>query len=124
MPRSRRSRNRAISRPVNSKLRGLSESRNTGNVLGARAAVALVVAAEQNRLERNTLANIERADALWRSELVPADGVEIDSDFTNVHGKAAGNLNAVRVKYNAGGSRNRRDFAHRLDDARFRCSRA
>ena len=67
-------------RSLATSVRGQPERDGARDILGTRAALALVTSAELNRLQRRiALADVQRADALGRVHLVPADRVQVDA---------------------------------------------
>src|ERR1017187_1952781 len=82
--------------------RGGAEGGDAGDVLGARAAVAFVMAAVHDGREAGALAYVERAYALGRIELVTAHAVEVHAERLDVHGDFAERLHAIHVEGGAG----------------------
>src|SRR5664280_2044707 len=83
-------------------LGGGAEGGDAGDVLGARAAVAFVMAAVHDGREAGALAHVERAYALGRIELVTAHAVEVHAERLDVHGDFAERLHAIHVEGGAG----------------------
>src|SRR5579863_6321443 len=73
-----------------------------------------MMAAEGDRLQRNPLAGVQRADTLGGAELMSADGVKVDSEFANVDRNSSRHLDPVRVEHGSTGARHLRDLADRL----------
>ena len=83
---------------VHGQLGGLGEADNAGDVLGAGAAAALVAAANQQRLERRSAADEERAGALGAVHLVGADGEQMAADAADIDFDFARALHRVDVE--------------------------
>src|SRR5262249_28125433 len=106
------------------------------DVLGARAAVALLAAAVQERLQARSAADVQRADSLGPVELVRRNREQIDTEGIYVYRQAAGALYRVGVERHTRGPRHGGDLTHRRqradlvvgghdgDEARFGTERA
>src|ERR1035437_5264587 len=92
---------------------------DAGDVLGARAAVAFVMAAVHDGREAGALAHVERAYALGRIELVTAHAVEVHAERLDVHGDFAERLHAIHVEGGAGLVGDPGDFGDGLERAEF-----
>ena len=75
----------------------LGQAHNSGHVLGARAALALLPAAHALRLEGCPSANIEESYALGTVELVGGEAQEVNAEVSHVDFQQAGRLDRVRV---------------------------
>jgi hypothetical protein len=60
----------------------LTESHDVGHALGAAAAAALLMAADEVGLVLRAALHVEHADALGRMQLVGAEAKEIDAQLT------------------------------------------
>ena len=95
------------------------QTHDAGDVLRAGAALALVAAAHQQRLERRALAQKHGAHALGRVHLVSTDGQHVAADPLHVDGDLAGALDRVDVEPDAGLGGDLADLLHRLQNARL-----
>ena len=72
-------------REIARKLARLAEADGKQRAFGARAPAALVPGTVDQRLERRSRADVQRADTLWRIELVAGDREQIHAEsFTSV----------------------------------------
>ena len=105
-------------------LRCLAEADDAGDIFGARAAIALVVAAVNLRLERRAGANVERADALRAINLVRGNRKQIhaerDSRRAATFRRTARHRNENKRRLR----RRLRQFPRSAESCRVRCSRA
>jgi hypothetical protein len=98
---------------------GGAEGRDTGHVLGAGTAVALVMAAESGGREPGSLAHVERAHALGSVELVAAHAVKVDPERLHIDRDFAERLHAVHVQRNAGLAGDARNLGDGLHGAQL-----
>src|ERR1019366_4243454 len=84
--------------PVDRQCGRAPQGRSAGDVFRAGPAIALMMSAEGDRLERNPLAGVKCADTLGRAEFMSADGVKVHAEFSNVHGSSPRHLNSIGVK--------------------------
>ena len=80
----------------------LGHADDAGDVVRAAAAVALLAAAEEERLERHAVADDERADALRPAELVGTDGDEVSGGGDRGDVEPHGALHRVGVEHRLG----------------------
>ena len=71
------------------------------------------------RGEREAAADVKRADAFRRVELVSGEGHGIGAEGLDVDIDPAGGLHGVAVQVNPALARHARDLGHRLEDARL-----
>src|SRR5581483_12077908 len=98
------------------KFRGRAKAYRAGDVFGARPPTALLMASKENRLQPGGLANIKRPGALGAIDLMAAEGIEIDSQFSYIDRNLAGRLHAVAVHQHScavGGGRDLLNGLHR-----------
>src|SRR5579862_3247574 len=89
----------------------------SSDILRACAPLALMTSAVHHRLDRNTLTNIQRADALGSADLMPADGIHCDVQAGNANRNLSGRLHTIGMQRNARLGSDARDFLNRLDGA-------
>ena len=82
-------------------LGGVREAHRVRDVLGSRAAAAILRAAVKERLDRETAANEHRADALRRADLVAGDGEHVERRLPRVDRDLAERLDGVGVEEGA-----------------------
>jgi len=99
--------------------RSLAEARNARHVQRARPDAALVAAAFDHRAQRQFASHVERAAALRAVHLVRGHRQQIDAEIVDVDRHLPGGLRGVGVHERAGGMRERRQFANRLQRADF-----
>src|SRR5579875_1021494 len=93
------------------------EGHGTGDVLGAGAAVALLASAMEDGFGGDPGAQVERADALGRAELVAAEGDSVSAEVRDADGESAAGLHGVGVEGDAVCVCHPADFGDRLDRA-------
>src|SRR5690349_2045670 len=98
---------------------GFAEPDDSGDIFGAGAETALVMAAVQKLLESRAAADVQSADAFWRVELVSREREQIDAEFFDVNGKLSGGLNGVGVEIDVVLRGDAADFLERLNGAEF-----
>ena len=79
-------------------LAGRAQADDVRHVLGAAAAVALLVPADDERGQAGALADVEHADALGRVQLVAGEGEQVDGAAGHVHRHLADGLHGVGVE--------------------------
>ena len=77
----------------------------------------LLVPAEQQRRQRNAVADRQGADAQRTAELVRRNAQRIRSKRAETHWQLADDLDGVGVQRHAGGTANRRQIGHGLQHA-------
>ena len=123
MPSSSRSRSardaRALRLPsfAGREPRGDAQAGDRRHVLGAGAAVALVLAAGEDRLHPRAALDPERARALRPVELVRRERQQIDAERAHVDRNLADRLHGVGVHQRAALVRDRRELRDRLNRA-------
>ena len=98
---------------------GFAEANDSGNVFGAGAAVAFVMAAVKLRSERRAGADVERADALGAINFVRGDGEQIHAEVIHVERELAGGLHGVAVEVHIRFGGDAADFFDGLNRAEF-----
>ena len=96
---------------------GFAEADDSGDVFGAGAALAFVGAAEEERLDLGSAADVEGADSLGRVHLVAGDGEQVAADLLHVDGELAGCLDGVGVEIDVGFGGDLADLFDGLDRA-------
>ena len=79
-------------------LSGFAEADDAGDIFGAGAKAALVVAAVEELLQRRAGADVERADSFGAVNFVGGEGKQIDLQGVYVDGQLAGGLHGVGVE--------------------------
>ena len=94
---------------------GFAEADDSGDVFGTGAALAFVGAAEEERLDLGSAADVEGSDSLGRVHLVAGDGEQITADLLDVDRELSGCLNGISVEVNVGLGGDLADLFDRLD---------
>src|SRR5439155_17632007 len=94
-------------------------SDGAGDILGAGAPVALVMAPVLDGTEAGSLAHEQSARALRGVDLVAADRVQIHAQRLDVSGNPPGRLHTVRVKNDTRLPSDTGDLRNRLDCAQL-----
>ena len=87
------------------------------DVLGARAAVALLAAAGDERLQADAAADPQRAGALGPAELVGRNRQQVDAERADAHRQLARGLHGVGVEQRPVAAGDGGQVGHRLDRA-------
>jgi len=98
---------------------GFAEADDAGDIFGARAEAALVMAAVEKLAEARAALDEKSADALGRVELVAGDGKEIELKRFDVDGDFPGGLYGIGVEVDVGFGGDTADFGERLNGAEF-----
>src|ERR1041385_2329547 len=92
---------------------------NTGQVLAAGAAAALLATTADNRGDLDRAADDQRTDPGRAAELVGRQADEIGADRGSIDRDLAGRLNRIAMEQSTVAMGNGRDFGDRLDRAGF-----
>ena len=103
----------------NGQFDGGSQAHDAGQVFRARAQAALLRAAEDQVGDLHALADVERADALGRVELVAGKAEHVHVPVVHVDGHGAHGLHRVGVEQHTRFMGNFADLADGLDGADF-----
>ena len=82
-----------------SQFTGLPQADDAGNVMGAGAAVALLVTTVHKRRQTGTTAHIENTDTLRRTEFVAGERQQIDIVFLDIDVQFADRITSYNVCY-------------------------
>ena len=98
---------------------GFAEADDAGDIFGAGAEAALVMAAVEKLAEASAALDEERADAFGGVELVAGDREKIELKGFHVDRNFSGRLHGVAVEVDVGFGGDAADFRERLDGAEF-----
>src|SRR5205807_5347457 len=87
-----------ICQPLPGYFGGLSQANDPRQILRAGAALALMIAAIEQRLDQSSLLDEERAGSLRSVDLMPGNGERIAANFLHIHRHLAGGLNGVSME--------------------------